>query len=350
MADHTADAVPVGEALAILADTFANFPLEGRAWLEVLEGSDLLRRDTAPREGPVDDWSNPSEVVRFAFQRLQDNLIARSLLARCNDVERAFADGAMLSFLIQRIPERGKNVVHIHQQWAGVVSAIWSALAEVHGKELVDLASFFNDDGRLLKTHQFKRVFRESVRDRRQNAITQRTRQILNDLFDASPEEKIEVLLSAACVPSHPWNARALHERLRALSIEDRTNFWVRPLSAIRTSELRDTVSNLIDWTLHADLGVASPEVVELAIISLAWLSVDSSIDGYHDVKRALEVVSHAYPSIVESTRTLFMAFDQDALNVPETGSNVDPSSGHELSGSRDDERVEQSGEREEQE
>ena len=272
MIEQQSDSVPVAEAQTILKQAFQSLPLSDQTWLDVIEGSDILRRDVMTTDAPI-GWAMPNEVIRFAFQRLQDNLVAEYLVGRTINIESAFSAGASMEFLIERTDNRKSKqpVIQLRPQWIGTIGALWSAVAEKYGKELCDLESFFGNQSTLLDEDEFREVFRVSVRERSKNAFSVRTKEILDHLWREDQPEKLEILLSTACVPDHAWNADFLHHRMRSFSMSDRDLAWSRHFGETY-SRLPERVSEIIDWAVNPDTQMADEEVTYLAAVTLTWL------------------------------------------------------------------------------
>lgn len=267
------DHIPLREANGLVSTAFEALPIHDKAWLEVLEGSDILRRDCEPAEGPITPLSRPNEAIRFASQRLQDHLIARGLLNRCSDIERAFGPGGTLEFLLRRSVHKGNvPLLKPSQRWLGVMGALWCAVAELHEKELWDLAGFFGGPDVEFYRDDFQPVFQASVRERQGSAFTSRTWQILKFLWEEDEEEKLAILISTCCVPAHAWNATFLAERLFALPIANRPEAWSRHFASDRSS-LTGRATEIADWATNVDARVAHGEVVRLVALTLACLN-----------------------------------------------------------------------------
>lgn len=274
MVERREDCVPLRDAIDLIDSTFRAFPISDRTWLDVLERSDILRRDVEESPKEIGPWSRPAEVVRFSFQRLQDNLIAERLIDECRDIdiEGVFEPDAPFSFLLHRsVREDGIAILEPSARWIGVLGALWSAVAETYSKELWDLRSFFGSPDVHFYAQDFQPVFHASIRERTVTAFTQRTRDILNGLWKDEQEEKLVIILSTSCVPGHAWNADCLGDRLISLSLADRDSAWSRHFTNVR-SELVDPAMQIVNWGLNVDARTADAEVARLAAITLTWL------------------------------------------------------------------------------
>lgn len=271
MVANKEDKVPFPDALDVVNFAFQAYPLTNRTWLEVLEGSDILRRDVEG-EG-VGTWSKPNEVIRFSFQRLQDNLIAEWLVNDCQSIDSAFASPGPFSFLLHRSIRKsdGVQLVRPNSRWAGVLGALWAAIAEKHGKELWYLQSFFGSSDVHFYPNEFRKVFHSSIRERSGSAFTRETKVILDRLWEEAPKEKLAILLSTSCVPSHEWNADYIVARFLEMSLPNRDAAWSQWFTH-EQSKLVDRAMEITDWALNVDAKRADPEVARLTGIILTCL------------------------------------------------------------------------------
>ena len=306
MVERKDDKVPLNDALEILAATFASLPISDQTWLEVLEGSDILRRDVDPTEEYISEWSKPREVIRFSFQRLQDNLIAQHLISesRSLDIEQVFEPGGPWAFLLRRSTENGLSILNFNSSWIGVIGALWAAVAETYGKELYDLRSFFGNPDVHFYPVQFRPVFRTSIRERKGTAFTDRTKEILNLLWEDSQRDKLGILLSTSSVPAHSWNADYLTERLLSLSTTERISAWSDWFDT--ASDLRDRARTVTNWALKVNVKAANAEVVRLTALTLACLLMVKNPEVHQPASKALENLLAGAPNLGPMIRQRF--------------------------------------------
>ena len=229
MVERNHDCVPIDKARELIDLTFRGFPLGPPGWFAVLLGADILRRDIERGTDETKVFALPPEVVRFTFQRLQENLIAEHLGRECTDVDidRAFDANGPWAFLLRRSTKMdGQLYVRPHPRWIGVLGALWSLVAEKHKKELWDLSSFFGGDNVRYYPNDLRPVFRNSLRERRGDAFSDRTKVILDQLWDDEVKDRLAIFLSTSCIPNHAWNADFLSARLTSLSHADREVVW----------------------------------------------------------------------------------------------------------------------------
>ncbi|MEI6702621.1 MAG: ATP-binding protein [Deltaproteobacteria bacterium] len=268
MVKNRKDYVPLRDAINLINEIFKVLPVSNQSWLSVLEGADILRRDIEKSLSTVDDWSIP-EVIRFSFQRLQDNLIANRLVKEFRNLELAFEPNAPFEFLIKRsVKKDGIVLLKPNPKWAGVLSALWTAVAEKYGKELWYLPSFFGSTDVHFYPRDFQSIFQASIRERSEGAFTKHTKAIFDRLWEELPEEKFAIFLSTSCVPNHAWNVHYLIEQLLNLSLAERDSEWSRYFTN-NDSELIDRAEQITNWALNIDVKLADDEVVWLAGMTL---------------------------------------------------------------------------------
>ncbi len=101
MADGRHDWVERANAAIVVKAAFVGFQSDKRDWLSALLSNGVLREDPHPDGSDNDDPLNErDDVIRFAFQRFQDHLMADALLTIVSDIRAAFAPDGAFSFLL----------------------------------------------------------------------------------------------------------------------------------------------------------------------------------------------------------------------------------------------------------
>ena len=263
MAANRRDYLSRDAADAIARSTFASFVQpEGQTWLETLHRGGLFRFDPDPElvieaDGPLPE---SIDVVRFSFQRFQDQLMAEALLEEVTDPFDAFGVGGPLHFLTD------------HKQWEmtgpGLFGALAIQLPERYGKELVDVMP-----GGFARWRGYKVMeptFQESLRLRAPNAFNGRT----TDLFErwiAQGGWTVSLLLELATVIDHPWNAEGMHARLVATPMPERDLRWSLALNEIDRDDDGHALNVLLQWCASPDAKTAINRTRELTALALAW-------------------------------------------------------------------------------
>ncbi len=160
----------------------------------------------------------PTEGVRFAYQRLSDHLVARHLLERhlTDDPEEAFQADTPLR---KAVLERGRWWV---SQSAGLVEALSVQVPERTGRELVSLVPELENDWFTCQ------AMIQSILWRDPRAITDDTMDVADHCFQSVGlfDEFLDVLLTLAVDPEHPYNADYLHDWLVQYEMADRDAWW----------------------------------------------------------------------------------------------------------------------------
>ncbi len=310
MVKHRKDNVPLREAIKLIDSAFETLPINGQSWLDALERSDILRRDVETSD--IQAWSAPDEVIRFSFQRLQDNLMAERFIYELRelDIEAAFEPEAPLAFLVRRfIRKDGVPMLKLNPHWVGVLGALWAAVAETHGKELWDLRSFFGSPDIEIHRAEFRPVFLASVRGRNGTALTARTKELLDFLWEKKQEDKLAIFLTISCVPRHAWNADFLAERLLSLLFADRESAWSRWFEDDRSEVVKRAIE-LTEWALSVDVAIADAEVVRLAGITLTCLLTVANPKICERATKGLAHLLAGAPALLPELENRFRAID----------------------------------------
>lgn len=290
MARLRRDHLTVSTAAALVAETFQGMGEAQRgSWLEALRGAGLLRRDPDPNAGPQDPFSIGEDVIRFAFQRFSDHLIAKALLEGLPDPVGAFADGGVLSFLIRNN--------EIDWPWFGVVDALAIQLPESHHIELVDVLP--GGEGLWWIRYETVNGFKESALWRSPDAFTERTRELLNALptYSETHHPHLDLLIQLAVVVDHPWNARMLDRNLGSWPMPERDAAWSIALADATVVE-DHPIHRLIDWAWHADKSRATDETLRLTALVLTWCFTTPSRPIRDRATKALSSVLDERPSL----------------------------------------------------
>ncbi|MER9019784.1 hypothetical protein [Mesorhizobium sp. M0898] len=260
MAISQADFVPRTEASRIVNNMFDGFAAGDRSWLDRLRLGGIVRIDPHP-DDTDDPLQPPPDVVRFAFQRFQDHLVAERLLAKTIPSAAAFEEKGALHFFI------GKN--SLAYQWAGVFQALWSLTAEKEGKELVDLLPGGAD--RWWRKYQISEAFVESVYWRDLRAFTERSLELLNAL-GSDNTNTFDILLQLS-VLDHPWNAELLDINLQSMKLPDRDAFWTVVLNRlVGDDDQPSSPERLVNWCLGPGITRATDKTLAHALVTLGWI------------------------------------------------------------------------------
>ena len=207
-------------------------------------------------------WTdNPAEEVVFiAFDRFADHIIVDSLLRNHVDVnnpEVAFTEDGYFGFL----HGTGGNARY------GLIEALCIQVPEHTGRELVRLAP------KVLDTPSIGEAFLASIIWRKLDAFSEDTMVVWKELRESGKirGDQLEVLLTISTIPSHPFNAEFLDQRLRQETMPERDSWWSTYLHRAWGSE--GAVDRLVEWASNLrDDEEVDTSVVNLAATTLAWM------------------------------------------------------------------------------
>lgn len=208
------------------------------------------------------------EGISFAYQRLADHLIAKNLLERylTENPTDAFLNDSPLQQLIER-PNRWWS-----PQARGLIEALSIQLPERIGRELFDVVPNMDKEDQ-----QIYRAFVGSLLWRDANAMTNKTREGINNAlrFGELRNRFLNVLITLAVDPDHPYNAEFLHERLMRDSMAERDVWWSTFL--FRQHGKRTAVDRIIDWAwAKNDKSHIDDEAIRLCAVTLIWFLTTS--------------------------------------------------------------------------
>lgn len=200
-----------------------------------------------------------TEVVFIAYERLADHIVTKALLDAHLDIEApasSFATGG-LAFL----GNQSRDVT------PGLLEAMCIQVSERTGQELLVLAP------QLIDNWWARDAFRQSLVWRALTAFTNDTHQVLKRSIQNSYDfdGTLDVLLTVATLPGHPFNAAFLDKRLRRDCMPDRDAWWSTYLH--HAWGQKGAIHRLVDWASAMTPDVAlDGELVDLSATSLTWM------------------------------------------------------------------------------
>jgi len=222
----------------------------------------LLAKDRFRIEG-----SMLVEGMSFAYQRLADHLIAQHLLDRylTDNPAEAFTTDTPLRILMQ---ERDN---WWQLQARGLIEALAIQLPERTGHELMTLVPGLADNRYIC------RAFVGSVLWRDPQAISDETLDCVNQCvqYEDLHEQFLDVLLTIAVDPVHPYNADFLHRHLMENGMAERDVWW--SIFLYEQYGQKGAVDRLVDWAWAAnDKSSVEDESIRLCGVALAWFLTTS--------------------------------------------------------------------------
>lgn len=271
MLDQATEALPAADVRAICDALLPGRPYSNSLFQALVAEGILLRENL--RSGDRDRIDR----VRFTYQRLADHLRAHVLLARCP------SDGELRAAVL------GLAAREDHWALQGMFEALVLIVGETRGRELADIAGARpTKRAAAPRPHRIRRA-EERARDALREALTRAffatlpwrapasIRDDTKDLIDAylttdaiDSDEWLRLLLSLACVPEHPLNARFLDNELRRMTMPERDEVWSVPIASGWWDDT-GPITRTIDWAWSPTTRPGD-DVSELASTLLAWL------------------------------------------------------------------------------
>lgn len=225
--------------------------LEGRSLFSALLADGVLTLDAVASSDGTSE-----ETVRFTFERLNDHLLAKSLLDDHLDLENPIA-----SFSKEPLSR------FVSEGWwrhAGVVEALAIQLPERCGLEILDVVEGTADE------RGFDQFFLDSLLWRQQSRFSDHTMSWVRKLAEDGVTSIYEVVINLATEPENKFNALALHEQLLAMPMPQRDADWSVFLAMDDLSE-GGAVESLIDWSWQVRPEEIEADRLLLASMALAW-------------------------------------------------------------------------------
>lgn len=246
----------------------------------------------------------PHEGIRFAYERLQDHQIARYLLdlhVGPEGIDAAFASDQPL----------GARVREYTSEWTfGLMEALAIQVPERYGVELPDMMPD------AAASSPMRRAFTRSLLWRRPESIGEQAKKYMRSGFrrDES-EELLDVVLTIAANPDHPFNADFLHARLLRDAMPDRDAWWSIYLAEHYGEHT--AADRLVEWAWSPeDKAHIDDESVRLAATALMWFLTTSHRPLRDRATKALVRLLTPRLHVLDGLLTIFR--DVDDLYVRE--------------------------------
>ncbi len=205
------------------------------------------------------------EVVAIAYERLTDHLVTKILLDKylnIDDPSSSFKPGASLAF----IWDKSRYIT------PGFLEAMCIQVSERTKQELVLLAP------NILDRWGVGDAFRQSLIWRDTSAFSEGTLEVLNKLIRnrQDSDDTLDVLLTVASLPEHPYNADFLDRRLRKDVMPDRDAWWSIYLHYAWNTH--GAVDRLVHWASSVKQNaIIERRGVDLCAIALTWMLSSSN-------------------------------------------------------------------------
>ena len=226
------------------------------------------------------------EVVFIGYERFADHLMANAILNRSLGVKGDSPNSKTKTFsrfLLKiklwrqqhRLFGRDGHWRFLYDQRTyvspGLLEALCVQVSERTGYEMTELYPIFK------KSRWLGDAFRQSLIWRHPKAFSKNTRDTLNKLIQTEHDwnNTLEMLLTVATLPDHPFNAGFLDQRLRKNPMPERDAWWSIYLH--KAWQTHGSVDRLVDWaTSVVPTTELDNETVDLCAIALAWMLTTS--------------------------------------------------------------------------
>lgn len=240
---------------------------------------------------------NGAHVMRFAFERLGDLLIAQASVEgqTTQDVGGRFLSGDLAS-LVATADAVASN--------AGLVQAYSILLPEMFDIEVADLLQSS-------ATHREVRKLALGVLIWRDIASFTNTGWVLRNDTWQDLIEMFDPILAVAAVPGHPLNAEWLNNELRRYSPTDRDVVWTKTVKLAR--DRAGPGYQLTRIARTQNLSHMSVDSAELLGIALSWATASADLLIRDEASQALTRLLLAQPVAVALLER-FIGFDDDYI------------------------------------
>lgn len=261
MADRSSTWLPREETRETINGILPREGYEGSLFRHLISEG-ILAENLFP--GEDGDWS---ESVHFSYERFSDHLVAEYLLEEHldkSDPSRSFAGDRPLGSLLEDERACWRN--------RGLIEALSVQVPETVGKELIELVP------RTINYQLVCESFVDSLLWRDPDSITEITLDRVNECVDRHGilDRLLEVFLTLATSPDHPYNANFLHQHLMEDSLPERDSWW--SIFLHYHYDAQGAVDRLVDWAWSPeDKDHIEDEAVKLCSIALVWFFTSSN-------------------------------------------------------------------------
>ena len=282
-----------GEAILAARPQARHLPV-----LEWLIRNDLLIEDVPTARGSFD----AEHVVRPAFERLGDFLVAQELLERCGttSLEVESQEGGALHALLRDYEAVGRN--------SAVLAALSILIPEQrHGLELPNMVDDESIRGLLVE------ITIRSFSSRNPETFTDSSEYLIREAlrWEALSYDAMDALLSSSWHPS-ALDGTWLDEFLKQIPLAVRDAYWCSYLHD--RFERSGTVRRLIEAAFELPLGQLDPSVAERWVTVLLWFTAAADRRVKDEATRAAIALLTAQPKVTRSVSARLLESDDDEV------------------------------------
>ena len=309
MIDCGYDYVKIDEAENIANDCFKKIkPPLGKSWLQVLIDSSVFRRDPPPNIENSDPLDQQQDLIRFAFQKFQDDLMAEYIASKIKKrfghifLKHSYVFGMIWNTVsyclnigtMKKIFYKNRYKMGINHRYFGLITSLSAIFPEEFGIEFITTLPrwkrLWNESPRL------QEAFVESVKWRHTSAFSKETGEIFNQI-DQYWVDLIEVFLDLSITINHPWNALHLNKLLNKFELAQRDAFWTNRINIIAFDEFNQ-IDRIISWSISAQDENVDYIHIELASLILVWSLTSSNTLLRDRATKALTIQFLRHPNL----------------------------------------------------
>jgi hypothetical protein len=261
----------------------------------------LVTADLLIEDGPSSDTIGAENVIRPAFERFGDVLVASEMLEGLSndDIGEVFREGEKLADLVKTAEDVGEN--------AGVLSALSVLVPEkLRDTELSRLVS--DDSVRC----EMELIVVRTLPSRTAETLLLSTRDVLGSVLNSpNAYEAMDAMLAVSTQESD-IDAHWLHSVLGRLFFTMRDSFWSGYLK--RGYENNTIVRRIIEAATDIDLQKVDLSTTERWCIVLLWFTAaaDRRVKDY--ATRAAVGILRAHPALIPELVQLCLGADDDEV------------------------------------
>lgn len=257
LAEEDHESLEYAEARRLLARLAPGLPSPDRLLDAMISEGVLGAYATTPQTG------ERSERIRFAYERMSDNLIVKSLLREAGSA----ADAAKMLEGDEHLAAYVGNPA----RYRGLVGALSAQLPERFGRELLEMAAG-------APREELTAAFLDSLLWRSPRSIGAAAVRLVDDMIEGRrfPDLVLRALLAHSANPDSPLNADYLHRRMAGLEMGDRDHYLAVFLHDDYARDPHSIVARHIDWALKEGQR-SGDEVARLEGTTLGWFLTASN-------------------------------------------------------------------------
>jgi hypothetical protein len=261
----------------------------------------LVTADLLIEDGPSADAIGAENVVRPAFERFGDFLVASEMLnsVTISNINQAFKSGGQFAHLLGSVQAVREN--------AGLLSALSVLLPEkIRSMELTDLVG---DDS--IRSEVAGVVVR-SLPWRTAETFLSSTQRVLREVLNSTDAYMAMDAMLAVSTQEAKIDAFWLHEVLQWLPLSRRDAFWCGYLK--QGYEGNNIVRRIIEAATDMDLQKVDSSTAERWCIVLLWFTAAADRRVKDFATRAAIAILRLHASLLPKFVDLFLATDDDEV------------------------------------